>query len=161
MKYIWFLFCTLLLCLSCDEDKSVDPTLMPQATTTGENTFGCLVDGWVYTGGRWGTPVTTFTEQEGETRLTICAEVELKSYIRLSIVNPRQGETTTYTDASFDNQSLEDGKVTITRMSEGIVSGTFEGTRMTKGRFDLKYKELPADEKAISTTQPTYVKEKK
>ena len=153
MKHIWFLFCTLLLCLSCEEDKSVDPTLMPQATTTGENTFGCLVDGWVYVSGRWGTPVTTFTEQEGETRLTISAEVGLKYYIDFTIINPRQGETTTYTNAGFDNQSLEDGKVTVTRMSDGIVSGTFEGTRMTKGRFDLKYKELPENEKAISSTQ--------
>ncbi len=32
-------------------------------------------------------------------------------------------------------------KVHITRMSDGIFSGTFEGGRMTKGRFDLKYKE--------------------
>lgn len=33
------------------------------------------------------------------------------------------------------------GKVHITRMSDGIFSGTFEGDRITEGRFDLKYKE--------------------
>lgn len=140
MKYrllIWIL----LLCQACKEDKSVDPTLMPQVTTTGENTFGCLIDGWLYASGRWGIPVTTLVKQEENAYLTIDAEIELRSYIHFSIVNPRQGETTTYTDARFDSQAFEDGKVTIIRMSNGIISGTFEGTRMRKGRFDLKYKE--------------------
>nr|WP_320058610.1 hypothetical protein [uncultured Bacteroides sp.] len=141
MKYL-VLICALFLCMACEEDRSVDPTIMPQATTTGENTFGCLMDGWVYVSGRWGTPVTTYSKQEGDTyNMTISAEVDLKSYITFTILNPKQGQIVDYTDASFDTQSLEDGKVRITRMSNGIISGTFEGTRMTKGRFDLKYRE--------------------
>lgn len=141
MKYA-LLVCTFLLCLACkEEDKSVDPTILPRVTTTGESTFGCLIDGWVYAAGRWGSPVTTFEKQEGGTCLTINAAVGLKSYIHFRMANPRQGETTAYTDAYLDSQSLEDGEVTVIRMGGGIISGTFEGTRMAKGRFDLRYKE--------------------
>lgn len=140
MKYI-LLICTLLLCLSCEEDKSVDPTLMPQETTTGENTFGCLIDGWVYVSGRWGTPVTSVSKGDGNTYLTIDAKVGPTSHIRISIVNPQQEKAVAYIKASFDSQELEDGKVIVTRMSDGIISGTFEGTRLKKGRFDLRYKE--------------------
>ena len=46
-----------------------------------------------------------------------------------------------WSNVSFDNQKIGDGKVHITRMSDGIFSGTFEGDRITEGRFDLKYKE--------------------
>ena len=64
MKKLLFLFTILLFC-ACDEDKSVDPTIMPAATTTGENTLGCLIDGWIYASGRYGKPeVSTFTENE-------------------------------------------------------------------------------------------------
>ena len=45
MKHILFI-CLLFFCIACEENKSVDPTLMPEATATGANTFGCLVDGW-------------------------------------------------------------------------------------------------------------------
>lgn len=52
MKHILFI-CLLFFCIACEENKSVDPTLMPEATATGANTFGCLVDGWVSVSGRW------------------------------------------------------------------------------------------------------------
>ena len=48
MRHLLFI-CLLLFCVACEENESVDPTIMPEATTTGANTFGCLVDGWVYT----------------------------------------------------------------------------------------------------------------
>ncbi|MFQ6928057.1 MAG: hypothetical protein ACLRS8_08460 [Parabacteroides merdae] len=54
MRHLLFI-CLLLFCVACEENESVDPTIMPEATTTGANTFGCLVDGWVYAlSGRWG-----------------------------------------------------------------------------------------------------------
>ncbi|WP_321335372.1 hypothetical protein [uncultured Bacteroides sp.] len=141
MKHLLFI-CTLLLCIACKEDKSVDPTIMPQATTSGQNTFGCVIDGWLYASGRWGIPTASYIiEGENDTEITINAEVNFSSYIHFIIINPKQGETTSYTDASFDTQSLEDGNVYITRMSDGIISGTFKGTRMLEGRFDLKYSE--------------------
>ena len=52
MRHILFI-CLLFFCVACEENKSVDPTLMPETTTTGENTLGCLIDGWVYVSGRW------------------------------------------------------------------------------------------------------------
>ena len=44
MRHLLFI-CLLLFCVACEENESVDPTIMPEATTTGANTFGCLVDG--------------------------------------------------------------------------------------------------------------------
>ena len=49
IKYLITIVLTIALCCSCDrEDFSADPTIMPPATQTGANTFGCLIDGWVY-----------------------------------------------------------------------------------------------------------------
>ena len=51
IKYLSTIVLTVALCCACDgEDFSADPTLMPPATQTGANTFGCLIDGWVWTG---------------------------------------------------------------------------------------------------------------
>ena len=122
MRHLLFI-CLLLFCVACEENESVDPTIMPEATTTGANTFGCLVDGWVYTSGRWGMPSAEYLEREEGSSVTVSAQVGLGSYI------------------SFENQNMEDGKVYISRMSDGVFSGTFEGGRITEGRFDLKYKE--------------------
>ncbi len=142
--------CILLLCLACNEDESFDPTIMPEITLTGEKTFGCLVDGWLYSSGRWGTPKATHKIKEDNTYVEIVAPIEHmgtsefidhSSYIRLTLVNPKKGETVIYTDAVFEGEKLENGKANILRMDNGIISGTFEGTRMTNGRFDLKYLE--------------------
>ena len=130
-----------LLFVACEENESVDPTIMPEATTTGANTFGCLVDGWVYTSGRWGMPSAEYLEREEGSSVTVSAQVGLGSYIRFTIADPKEGETLPYVNLSFENQNMEDGKVYISRMSDGVFSGTFEGGRITEGRFDLKYKE--------------------
>ena len=74
-------------------------------------------------------------------RCTVSAQVGLGSYIRFTIADPKEGETLPYVNLSFENQNMEDGKVYISRMSDGVFSGTFEGGRITEGRFDLKYKE--------------------
>ncbi len=140
MRHILFI-CLLFFCIACEENKSVDPTIMPEATTAGANTFGCLVDGWVYVSGRWSLPAAEYVQREDNTSMTISAEVGFDSYLRFTIANPQQGKTLPYTNASFDNQSIGDGSVHIIRMSDGIISGTFEGDRVAKGRFDLKYNE--------------------
>ena len=136
MRHLLFI-CLLLFCVACEENESVDPTIMPEATTTGANTFGCLVDGWVYTSGRWGMPSAEYLEREEGSSVTVSAQVGLGSYIRFTIADPKEGETLPYVNLSFENQNMEDGKVYISRM----FSGTFEGGRITEGRFDLKYKE--------------------
>ena len=51
-KYILILF-SIISFWSCTEDESIDITVLPSATTTGANTFGCLMDGWIYVGGRY------------------------------------------------------------------------------------------------------------
>lgn len=140
MKHL-IVICLLFCCIACEENKSVDPTLMPEATSTGANTFGCLVDGWVSVSGRWGLPKAEFIQLEDSSVMKVSAEVGFDSYLRFTIANPRPDETVPYTDASFDSQAIGDGTVRITRMSDGTFSGTFEGDRIAKGRFDLKYKQ--------------------
>ena len=109
MKKLLFLF-LLICCCACEEDRSVDPTLMPEATTTGENTLGCLIDGWVYTSGRYGIPSARFYDDEENHYVAIDAEVGIFSGLHLVIVNPRQGAGCTYIDAVFDREDLEDGE---------------------------------------------------
>lgn len=74
MRHLLFI-CLLLFCVACEENESVDPTIMPEATTTGANTFGCLVDGWVYTSGRWGMPSAEYLEREEGSSVTVSAQV--------------------------------------------------------------------------------------
>ena len=59
--------------------------------------------------------------------------------MKLIILNPEEKKTQPYVDAFLDEQKLEDGEVNITRMSGGVLSGTFEGGSVTHGRFDVKY----------------------
>ena len=87
MRHLLFI-CLLLFCVACEENESVDPTVMPEATTTGANTFGCLVDGWVYTSGRWGLPVAEYWEREEGSGMTVSAQVGLGSFIVLRLPTP-------------------------------------------------------------------------
>ena len=42
--------CLTFLCMKCEEETPKDPIdLLPPATQTGENTFGCLIDGEPFT----------------------------------------------------------------------------------------------------------------
>ena len=101
MRHLLFI-CLLLFCVACEENESVDPTIMPEATTTGANTFGCLVDGWVYTSGRWGMPSAEYLEREEGSSVTVSAQVGLGSYIRFTIADPKEGETLPYVNLSFE-----------------------------------------------------------
>lgn len=147
MKKLLFLFTLLLFCACDEEDKSVDPTIMPATTTTGENTLGCLIDGWIYASGRYGKPsVSTFTDIDSETeekKHCVRIESEVGIFIKMSfvLVNPTSGATCSYTNATFDGGLLEDGEAHITRMDGRIISGTFSGGGVTEGRFDIKYQE--------------------
>ena len=140
MKKLLFLF-LLVCCCACDEDKTVDPTLMPEATTTGANTLGCLIDGWVYASGRYGTPSVRLSDDEENHYVEIDAAVGVFSSLHLVLVNPRQGTTCTYTDAVLDEGDLGDGEAYITRMDGTIISGTFSGGSIKEGRFDIRSEE--------------------
>lgn len=144
---------------ACDEDQSIDPTLMPPVTQTGARTFGCLIDGWVYVGGRYAQPTATYypaSEEGAEASVVIKAQVSRNETISFRILNPKEkGEITIYslhttskqsspdvcyTQARFGEIPLEDGTVEVLRFNlpERIISGTFCGGRMTEGRFDLR-----------------------
>lgn len=140
MKKLLFLF-LLVLCCACEEDKSVDPTLMPEATTEGQNTLGCLIDGWLYVSGRYGKPEAYVRddEEDGNHYVTVVAKVGVFNVLEFTLVNPRQGASCPYIKAALDSDKLKDGEAYITRMNGSIISGTFSGEDIKEGRFDLRY----------------------
>lgn len=138
MKKVIFLL-PLFACLSCAEDTTVDPTLMPAATSNGQNTFGCLVDGWVYTSGRFGLPEAKGYVNESNYYVDISAPVGRFSNIRFTLVNPRVNTSCAYTNATLGQDNLPVGQAFITRNDGEIISGTFEGGNLSQGRFDIKY----------------------
>lgn len=89
MRHLLFI-CLLLFCVACEENESVDPTIMPEATTTGANTFGCLVDGWVYTSGRWGMPSAEYLEREEGSSVTVSARSVSVRISVLRLPTPRR-----------------------------------------------------------------------
>lgn len=160
-KYMITALLALIVCCSC-EDHSIDPTLMPPATNKGANTFGCLIDGWVYTGGRYSEPhASYYTAPEAGVKsvMDIKVQVDENAYISFRIIDPRKkdiiiysassetdNEPNIYTDAVFKNEDnrteeLGDGIVNITRfdINDKVISGTFEGGRVREGRFDLRF----------------------
>ena len=163
IKYLITTLLTVLLCCSCNEDFSADPTIMPPATQTGAHTFGCLIDGWVYTGQRYHSKHKASyypAHNEGEKAIVnIHVRVDANASISFNIIDPKEKsitiysasegantDQTIYTDAVFKDgdkqeEKLEDGTVNITRfdLNSRIISGTFEGGRMQEGRFDLKF----------------------
>jgi hypothetical protein len=120
---------------------------MPEETTSGNNTFGCLVDGWVYTSGRYLNQPLTFWYYREQNLFEVKVEVRLESYITFIINQPTENQTCTFEDALFDSESLGSGEVKITRFDreQKILSGTFSGGRITHGRFDVVYevREMP------------------
>lgn len=137
-QHIMLLLLLPLLCWACQEDYTVDPTLMPEATQSGENTLGCLVEGWVYTSQRFGYPEqNTYEDEEGNRCISIHASVGRFTSLEFTLVNPVEGAVCSYTDVRFDGRELEDGEAYITRLDDKVLSGTFSGGRISEGRFDL------------------------
>lgn len=139
MKKLW-LIALLIICMACDEDYSVDPTLLPPVTATGEETLGCLVDGWVYSSERFGYPVVRIYSVENGDSVVVRANVGREGELfTFSMINPEEGKTIPYMDSALNGKKLENGLVTVSRMGGGVLSGTFEGGSVTRGRFDVKY----------------------
>ncbi|MCF0256253.1 hypothetical protein [Bacteroides heparinolyticus] len=145
MKKLLYLF-MLLLCCACEENTSVDPTLMPEATKTGKNTLGCLIDGWIYTGGRFGLPKATIISDEKASYYLIRTQVDRFKTLEFKLVNPTANAECTYIDAIFEGENLGNGKAFITRKDGIVISGTFSGNKITEGRFDIKYTEKNTEE---------------
>lgn len=133
---------------SCLEDKSVDPTIMPEVTTEGKQTFGCLIDGWVYVGGRYYALFSPkrdsfqFCYNVEEDWMEVSVLVSKEEYLSFIILHPREGETVNYISTAFGIVPYPDGQVHISRFDRElrIISGTFgDGERISHGRFDVKY----------------------
>lgn len=138
MKKLWLLG-LLVSCMACDEDYSVDPTILPSATTTGENTIGCVIDGWVYSSKRFGeASISTYAVEEGDS-VAIHARVGNSDYLEFGFCSPEAGKSLPYTDVLLNGERQDAGSVTITRMGNGVLSGTFEGGNVIHGRFDMEY----------------------
>lgn len=152
-KYLLILIS--LACLwSCgSEDETIDISILPPITSTGANTFGCLVDGWVYVGGRyrdweysdpWSLDSFIYYEKKYEDTdiLNVSLSVMPAVDIEFCILNPQEGKECTITFAKFEGEELQDGTALITRFDtkKKIISGTFTiGNRVTRGRFDVHY----------------------
>lgn len=149
-KYI-FLLITLLCLAACEEDESRDITVMPPVTEEGAGTFGCLIDGWLYVGGRYqplGFPDVlssiTFVHHPETDDISASVWVKRDKTITFTILSPKKGKECVLTDVTFGEEKLEDGTVFINRYdtSSHIISGTFtNGGRLTHGRFDIHYSE--------------------
>lgn len=147
-KYILILF-SIISFWSCLEDESVDITVLPSATTTGANTFGCLVDGWIYVGGRylgWGHSniwtYDSFHYYAEEDKLSVNVSVKPDIKIHFTILSPQEGKESMITDIRFGEEELEDGTAFISRFDTKtkIISVTFgNDNRLTNGRFDIHY----------------------
>ncbi|MCS2821087.1 hypothetical protein NXW78_06875 [Bacteroides ovatus] len=94
-KYILILF-SIISFWSCTEDESIDITVLPSVTTTGDNTFGCLMDGWIYVGGRylnWGHSYVwtydSFHYYPEEDKLSVNVSVKPDINIHFIILSPR------------------------------------------------------------------------
>lgn len=152
-KYILLLIIPLVLHSCIEEDETLDPTIMPEITTHGADTFGCLIDNWLYVGGRfyysfsstfWGIPAEdcfSFKLNKETGNMEVNVMVRRDAFIQFTILHPQEGEETTYTNAKFGNKSLANGTVKILRydQQERIISGVFEGGKVTFGRFDMNY----------------------
>lgn len=148
--------------LACRHDQRVTPTL-PPATQTGENTFGCLVDGkvWLPKGG--GFVQTMSCEYYSPSFLTIQAnKAQAGEGIGFSLSNVTNTGGYTLNDTlsgqsvrfhnsnmAFICDSIVPGNLTITKLDtvNKIISGTFffdaiNGSNrvlIRQGRFDFKY----------------------
>lgn len=147
-KYI-LLILSLLTLGGCIEDETVDITVMPEISNTGADTFGCLIDGWLYVGGRFHTTFGSlnlrksidfeYNNQEEAMEVAVIAKEDKVIYF--TILSPKEGEETTFVNARVNDEEMESGTVKIIRFDERehIISGTFSGGRITHGRFDVRY----------------------
>lgn len=159
------LIIALFLLGSCNDDSQTEKEKLPPATQTGENTFGCLVDGkaWVtetsidaygfYQSGV--LSITALLEKKGidQGMGFIIHDLNLEEKIYTLSLPPDKyaafGDN--ILNCGFETASLYSGTLTVTNFDSNrfIVSGTFEFeaysddcnriVKVTEGRFDLNY----------------------
>ena len=147
MKRIYLfslLVCTLLLS-GCVEDETIDITVLPEATTEGAQTFGCLIDGWVYVGGRYMfwpfRQSIRFDYYPERTAMSVNVYVKADKALAFKIDKPKAGESCTLYNVVWGEEEMPDGTAVITRFDPEaeIISGTFQAGTITEGRFDVHF----------------------
>jgi hypothetical protein len=153
-RYCYIVFLLVIFLAACRKDTSIDVTVLPEETTTGEDTFGCLIDGWIYVGGRYfdyNKPSINFAYYGSTNKIEV--EVKVKGinntdpYLAFTIVNPVDKQNCQFTNARWlsSNKDLGDGTVEITRFDQSakIISGRFSGNQIKHGQFDVVYRQMP------------------
>ena len=169
MKNIILVFTTLILCYGCknDDDTPTNPIdQLPPLTQTGENTFGCLVNGKVkipnntsnmsaiYQGGGIQINGEIITNEVIESILIIVLdpfEVN-QNYSLTNLPNQKANFLISSNQNSclYDFDDTFEGSVNFSKIDKinYIISGTFEFStvtdncediNITNGRFDIKY----------------------
>ena len=124
IKYLITIVLTIALCCSCDrEDFSADPTIMPPATQTGANTFGCLIDGWVYTGQRYDSDDKASyypaRNEDEKAIVSIDVRVDNNASISFNIIDPKEKDITIYSisEGASDDQTISQKERVTIRLS--------------------------------------------
>ena len=158
------LFCMLVLLVGCHKDEG---SPLPKATQTGENTFGCLVDGKAF-GPLPPQGITSSRRKPLEaslyrTDLLISArgnggvDFALRNAFQPGTYPIRETNSASYGRYAFGSDDYytdgaHTGTVTLTRMDTvaKVASGTFQFTALnyqsgktvaiTEGRFDVRLK---------------------
>lgn len=145
MKKYLLILLSIISFWSCgSEDETIDISILPAATSTGANTFGCLVDGWVYVGGRYRgwdysdpwthdsfiyyekrqestdpeNPQESVNPQNPEENIDefrVSVRVKPGIFVNFKIEKPQEGKNSRITSVSFDGKDLQPGTAFITR----------------------------------------------
>ncbi|MFH6985926.1 hypothetical protein [Marinoscillum luteum] len=163
------LFISLGLCISCDLGLGIhEPTeleKLPPLTTSGENTFGCLVNGVAFVVTNTSQQVAIF--QQGQLQFGASMDDgNLNESIYMILGDPLTENEIYYFTESRNNSEYQgrdgsficfyefedtyEGSLTFSRIDRTnfIISGTFEFStvtadcdtvKITDGRFDMQY----------------------
>jgi len=171
MKNLILILLTTLTLSSCDKDED-KPEIekLPPVTQAGANTFGCLVDGqaflpsggtnpldcvYQYTKGGYYFALQAGKNDSANNSLgisigTIELQIEQNSTYQLKEQQAGNARGRFYFSALFnDTSSTYTGELTITKLTNQIVSGTFwfdvlhpvtgKVVKIREGRFDMEY----------------------
>lgn len=151
MKYLYilFVFLSVLIFISCDDILDPDPPSLPEITTEGKGTYGCMVDGelWLPKGflDFSGNPSASYTELGGAFRLTAKINTEAKEeLLNCSVTLDSVGvfplnihskfkkyessENENYCEYNIDTTMHHQIEILRLDKVEDIISGTFEFT---------------------------------
>ena len=156
-RYYYSALIIVMFLMSCKQDRTVDVTVMPEETTAGKGTFGCVIEGWLYVGGRYYVPgqpaSSSISFRYDATNDKMNVEVKVKDvgkgyeFVAFTINAPVDKNNCTFTNARWkdilsgkSDIPLGDGIVEITRFDKTakIISGrNLRGGTIEHGQFDV------------------------